>query len=60
MDIYEWAEEYFWAADYYDQKTGNRYGIIEYKQHLDENDPLEGIPVYNPDNELVGYAKKRQ
>ena len=53
MDIWKWAEEYFWCADYHDPHTGRIYACSEYK-----NDPaLPGIPVYQ-DGALLGFVKE--
>ena len=33
MDIFKWADDFSWLADYYDNKTGNIYKIIEAKEN---------------------------
>ncbi len=71
MNIYEWAEEYNYAADYMDHTTGRIYNVQEYgrvkRLHEKTNDPEtfritqevldKGIEVYQ-DGHLIGYAKK--
>ena len=53
MDIWKWAEEYDWTADYQDMHTGRIYACTEYKK-----DPaMPGIPVYE-DGNLIGFVKK--
>ena len=56
MDIYKYAEEINYLADYYDCHSGLIYGIKEYKDK-----GLERIPVYDPslNNRIIGYAKKK-
>ena len=54
MDIFKWAEDNDWAADYYEPYSGRIYACTEYK--LDSE--LPGIPVYE-DGELIGFAKKK-
>ena len=55
MDIWKWAEDYDFAADYMDHTTGRIYACSEYKK-----DPaMPGIPVYE-DGQLIGFAKKKE
>ena len=56
MDIYKYADEINWAADYMDNYTGKIYAITEAKD-------FDGrIPVYDLDENLnkvlVGFARK--
>ena len=53
MDIFAWAEEYMWCADYQDPHTGIIYACTEYRN----NSCLPGIPAYQ-DGKLIGFAKK--
>lgn len=32
MDIFKWADDFSWLADYYDNKTGNIYKIQESRE----------------------------
>lgn len=54
MDIFEWAEDNNWLADYYDSHTGRIYGCTEYKN----DGAMPGIPVYE-DGKFIGFAKKK-
>ena len=57
MDIYKYAEEIDYAADYYDYHTGFIYGIQAYGRALKFGLPTPGIGVYE-NGVLIGYAHK--
>lgn len=53
MDIYEFAEDLNYGADYYDTHTGYIYKCTEYTEDM------PGIPVYK-DGTFIGYAKRKE
>ena len=57
MDIYKYAEEINYNADYMDISTGRIFKIQDYGLALKRGLPVEGIAVYE-DNKFIGYAKK--
>lgn len=59
MDIYKYAEEIDYMADYYDFHTGLIYGIQDYGRALKFGLPTPGIAVYE-DGKLIGYASKEE
>ena len=57
MDIYAYAKDINWGADYYDWQTGYTYGIQE-AGRLKKFFGIDAqIPVYE-NGELIGYAEK--
>lgn len=73
MNIYKWAEEYNYAADYYDPASGYIYKVQDYgvalrklNEATTEADKAEakkvvdaGIAVVDIDNgQLIGYARR--
>lgn len=57
MDIYAYAKEINYSADYYDFHTGLIYGITEYGRCLKFGLPTKGIPVYE-NGTLISYARE--
>ena len=53
MDIYKYAEEYDYSADYYDMNSGRIYKITEAENHNGK------IPVYTLEGEFLGFAIKK-
>lgn len=52
MDIYKWAEEYDYLADYYDPHTGLIHKCTEAKYHDGK------IPVYDAAGNFISFDKK--
>ena len=52
MDIYKYAEEINYAADYYEMNSGRIYKITEAKDHDGK------IPVIQ-DGQFIGFAERR-
>lgn len=57
MDIYNYAKEIEYGADYYDFHTGYIYHISEYGKALKLGLPTPGIRV-SENGVTIGYAKK--
>ena len=57
MDIYSYAEDINWGADYYDWQTGYTYGIQEAGRARKLFGMEMPIPVYE-NSVLIGYAEK--
>lgn len=55
MDIYKYAEEINYGADYYEPSTGKIYHIQDYGVALKRGLPTKGIAV-TKDGKLIGYA----
>ena len=60
MDIYEWAKEHNYLADYYDQKTGYIYCIQEFATIKDERPDAEIRVVDAMTGETVGFARRKE
>ena len=58
MDIYEWAEEHNYLADYYDQSTGYIYCIQEYATVKDTNPNARIRVIDELTGETIGFARK--
>ena len=43
MNIYDWAKNVNYAADYYDQTTGYIYKVQEYGDQLKKGNNINGI-----------------
>ena len=59
MDIYEYAKNINYNADYYDPHSGYIYKIQEYKRRLDEgivDAKIRVVDSYSGDT--LGYARK--
>lgn len=52
MDIFKWADDYNWNADYYDFHTGYTYAITS-AENKDQ------IPVYEG-KDLIGYVNRNK
>ena len=59
MDIYSYAKNINYNADYYDTHTGRIYKIQDYGLALKRGLPTKGIAIYE-DGKLLGYAKKKE
>lgn len=59
MDIYKYAEDLNYAADYMDMSTGYIYLIKQYGECIKNGLPTQGIEVVDQDGKLIGYAKRR-
>ena len=46
MDIYKWAEDFFYCSDYYDHHTGLVYKCQEYGKEMKTN-PNARIKAYD-------------
>lgn len=58
MDIWKWAEEYSYGADYYDMNTGYTYKVQDYGTAVKRGLPTYGIAVIDQEGKLVGYVTK--
>lgn len=58
MDIYEYARNINYNADYYEQSTGYIYHIQEYGRALMFEFPTPGIRV-SENGVTIGYARKQ-
>lgn len=58
MNIYDWAKNVNYAADYYDQTTGYIYKVQEYGDRLKKGNNINGIKVVDTFGNLIGYARK--
>ena len=58
MDIYKYAEDINYGADYYEMQTGQIYKIQDYGKELKEN-PDARIAVTDTQGNLLGYVKKK-
>jgi hypothetical protein len=58
MDIYKYAEEINYGADYYDWATGRLYHIQDYGIALERGLNPKGIAV-TIDGEFIGIAEKK-
>lgn len=56
-DIYAYAKEINYGADYYEMPTGRTYHIQDYGLALKRGLPTQGIAV-TEDGKLIGYAVK--
>lgn len=63
MDIFAYAKEINYGADYYDTHTGYIFEIVDYKQRLDEaikngEDPDDvAMNVFGPGQTFLGCVK---
>lgn len=57
MDIWKWAEEFNYEADYYDMHTGYTYKVQDYGVTKKRGLPTPGIAVYDG-KKLIGYVKE--
>lgn len=60
MDIYQYAKDIDYGADYYDSYTGMIYKIQDYGKCLKNGLPTRGIEVIDADGKSVGYAIKNK
>ena len=60
MDIYKYAADIDYSADYMDMSTGNVYMIQEYGRALKFGLPTPGIRVKDSDGNDIGYAVKKE
>ena len=58
MDIYKYAEETGYEADYYDMHTGYIYGVAEYNRARRFGLPVMPIKVYDQNGNLIGTARR--
>lgn len=58
MDIFEWAKQFDYCADYYDQHTGVIYHCQEYGKALKFGLPTPGIR-YSLNGETLGYLQPK-
>ena len=58
MDIYKYAEETNYEADYYDMHTGYIYGVAEYNRARRLGLQPLPIKVYDQNGFLIGTAKR--
>ena len=58
MDIYKYAEDINYSADYYEMATGRTFHIKNYGLALKMELPTQGIAV-SEDGKFIGYARKK-
>jgi hypothetical protein len=58
MDIYKYAKEINYGADYYEMSTGRIYHIQDYGLALKRGLPTRGIAV-SEDGKIIGYAVEK-
>ena len=58
MDIYKYAEEIGYGADYYEMETGRIYKIQDYGKEKEIN-PNARIAVTDTQGNLIGYINKK-
>jgi hypothetical protein len=58
MDIYKYAEEINYSADYYDEATDRLYYIRDYGIALERELNPEGIGVTTKDGWFIGVLKR--
>lgn len=58
MDIYAYAKETDYAADYYDYTSGRIYHIQDYGKALKNGLPTPGIAV-SENGQIIGYAQEK-
>ena len=58
MDIYDYAKQINYGADYLDQHSGYIYHIQEYGKALKFGLPTQGIRV-SENGITIGYARKQ-
>ena len=58
MDIYKYAKDINYAADYYEMQTGQIYKIQNYGKEKDSN-PNARIAVTDTQGNLLGYVNKK-
>ena len=59
MDIYQWAKDYNYCADYMDPHSGNIYKVQQYGKDLKIN-PNATISVYDSEGNYLGEAKRKE
>ena len=52
MNIFKWADEYNWMADYLDAVRGYIYKITAVRDMRDH------IPVYTTEGDFIGYIHR--
>ena len=57
MDIYKYAEDINYSADYYEAATGKLYHIRDYGIDLKRGFAFMGIPV-TQDGMFIGWAER--
>jgi len=60
MDIYKYAADINYSADYMDMQSGNVYLIQEYGHALKLGLPTPGIKIKDYKGEVIGYAIKSE
>ena len=60
MDIFKYAKEINYAADYYDFYTGNTYLIQNYGKALKNGLPTNGIEVIDSCGNSIGFAQPKE
>lgn len=60
MDIFKYAEDIDYSADYMDMNTGLIYKIKNYGLALKRGLPVYGIEVIDPDGASLGYVYKEE
>ena len=58
FDIYQWAKDYNYCADYMDPRNGNIYKVQQYGKDL-KADPNAKIAVYDSYGNYLGNVLKK-